>query len=649
MGLTAEGSESTNMASGSLLMVRGASLLSNEPRDAPIVVDGQDWYLSQILGEGTVATVFAASRGRGEPPTHAVKVAEHQLMSAQERAALQEERAIWAEVSRGRHPHIVAFEGHFATDARFCLLLELASEGELFSRVLRMSSLDESQAAMWIDELLSALEHVHALGIVHCDVKPENILLVPREPLPAAKLCDFGSACRVSRAGGGGVGGGAGAVVAGGGGEMPRGTPGYAAPEQSFLLLRGGEAAAAGGGGVEGGGEAGPAGHAGAPDIWSLGVVAYVLLSGTMPFDPTRRSACLQPPRFPRGPGGGWEAVSTDAADFISHMLLLQPSARPSAAAARRHRWFAARAAAATWAVGAEAETTPTDIKAVLMALEKGAAAAPQPLPTPTALRASSQQQQQLRPTLEVLTQWHQPRGLAAGGGGGGSTDGGGRGCVVGASSSEPSPVAPDANDEPPFSPALQLGATAQWHSSSGGGGSGSGSGDARSQMPATLAAAAAAVGTAALPFRRRVGSAADLASLASLDATAPRNSSGSNGGGGGGGGGGGVSGPFSRGRRTHLAEMRRNKSCGELSALGSMALSSPIDKAAHAHAHGRHSGAGGGGGGAGGVAGCLGAAFGAAVARAPATTKLPSPPTPPTQPPTPDPPPLHVSTPLHV
>ena len=138
---------------------------------------------------------------RGGPPTHAVKVAEHQLMSAGERAALEEERAIWAEVSLGRHPHIVALEGHAATEARFCLLLELASEGELFSRVLRMSSLDENQAAIWIDELLSALDHVLARHRPRGRPSPRTSCSC-RATRCLRPSSATGSACRVSRAGG---------------------------------------------------------------------------------------------------------------------------------------------------------------------------------------------------------------------------------------------------------------------------------------------------------------------------------------------------------------------------------------------------------------------------------------------------------------
>ena len=101
------------------------------------------------------------------------------------------------------------------TLARFCLLLELAGE-ELFAVITRMHELRERDTACWISQLLSALEHMHGLQIAHCDVKPENVLLVSTGGggLAATKLSDFGCARRVG-------------VCA-----APQGSRGYAAPEQ---------------------------------------------------------------------------------------------------------------------------------------------------------------------------------------------------------------------------------------------------------------------------------------------------------------------------------------------------------------------------------------------------------------------------------
>ena len=175
-----------------MLLVRGDSLISSEQGD-PVHINGVEWQLGQQLGEGTSSTVYSASYG-DETTTRAVKVTQLQLLGSRERAALDEERALWEQL---RHPHIIALEGHTTTAARHCMLLELARE-ELFSRVTRMAVFEEAEAARWTAQLLSALEYLHSLGWAHCDVKPENILLVESASGPIAKLSDFGSACRVA-------------------------------------------------------------------------------------------------------------------------------------------------------------------------------------------------------------------------------------------------------------------------------------------------------------------------------------------------------------------------------------------------------------------------------------------------------------------
>ena len=202
-----------------LALLRGNSLLSNERQDDPVTFDCEVWQLSTVLGCGTSSTVFAAhNAGWQSKPSRAVKVIMVELMGMSERAELRLEYELWSQL---RHPHVIQMFGSVLTDARFCLLLELAGE-ELFAVITRMDELRERDTARWISQLLSALAHMHGLHIAHCDVKPENVLLVT-EPSGsgggnqlATKLSDFGCARRVGVAGA----------------AAPRGSRGYAAPEQ---------------------------------------------------------------------------------------------------------------------------------------------------------------------------------------------------------------------------------------------------------------------------------------------------------------------------------------------------------------------------------------------------------------------------------
>ena len=119
--------------------------------------------------------------------------------------------------------------------------------------ITRMHELRERDTACWISQLLSALEHMHGLQIAHCDVKPENVLLVSTGGggLAATKLSDFGCARRVG-------------VCA-----APQGSRGYAAPEQ----------------------RAGACVAACSVDLWGLGVLSV----RTRPLEPRQCYPCHAP------------------------------------------------------------------------------------------------------------------------------------------------------------------------------------------------------------------------------------------------------------------------------------------------------------------------------------------------------------------
>ena len=91
--------------------------------------------------------------------------------------------------SRLEHPHIIQMCGHFQDAKRVYLLLEHASGGTLYDLLLEQGTFDERDAARYVKQLCSALIHAHSYGVVHRDVKPENLLLDGKGSL---KLADFG-------------------------------------------------------------------------------------------------------------------------------------------------------------------------------------------------------------------------------------------------------------------------------------------------------------------------------------------------------------------------------------------------------------------------------------------------------------------------
>ena len=164
-----------------------------------------------------------------------------------------EEAQLWQSLSP--HPHIIAAMGSLEISGYFVILLELASGGDLFGRI-QSSDVTEHDACRWAQQILLALDFLHTQhGMIHRDVKPENLLLASPAPDAPLRLTDFGTAKRL--------------VDPARGARTPIGSMAYAAPEQ-VLYLRGEMAVR----------------YGRAADIWAAGVTVYVVLSGTLPFNP---------------------------------------------------------------------------------------------------------------------------------------------------------------------------------------------------------------------------------------------------------------------------------------------------------------------------------------------------------------------------
>uniref|UniRef100_A0A8C7MU95 Serine/threonine-protein kinase n=1 Tax=Oncorhynchus kisutch TaxID=8019 RepID=A0A8C7MU95_ONCKI len=169
---------------------------------------------------------------------------------------------------------------------------------------MRFPTKQESQLRneVAILQILVALRHLHFKNIVHCDLKPENVLLASAEPFPQVKLCDFGFARIIGEK------------------SFRRsvvGTPAYLAPE----VLR-------------------SKGYNRSLDMWSVGVIIYVSLSGTFPFnededinDQIQNAAFMYPPQ-------PWKEISADATDLINNLLQVKMRKRYSVDKSLSHPWL---------------------------------------------------------------------------------------------------------------------------------------------------------------------------------------------------------------------------------------------------------------------------------------------------------------------
>ncbi|OWZ21603.1 Cleavage induced protein [Phytophthora megakarya] len=227
----------------------------------------------------------------------------------------------------GGHNSIVDLRDVYVEGRKLFLVTELARGGELFEHIVAYGSFSESKARDVASEMASALSFLHRHGLVHKDVKPENILLSARvvdhtsgvyrrgnrhESTSLVKLADFGSA------------GPAGMDT----NLEDIGTAAYLPPE---LLTTGVCTSAC--------------------DMWALGCVLYIMLCGSHPFDLDGMSAdSVVEHRIKTEPitfdFSAWGNVSPDAKDLISKLLVKDPALRLTADQMLQHPWMNATAEA---------------------------------------------------------------------------------------------------------------------------------------------------------------------------------------------------------------------------------------------------------------------------------------------------------------
>jgi serine/threonine-protein kinase len=225
------------------------------PHDGTALVRSNDPFLGRTLsaryrlvrrvGSGGMAVVYLARHVMIERMS-AIKILRQDLgMNASYRERfLREARA----VNRINHPNIVEITD-FGEDGGLVFLVMEYVEGESLLGALKQGPFEWARAARIAMQMASALGRAHELGVIHRDMKPENVLLVPRPEGEFVKLTDFGIAKIVD----------APALTFN---EQRFGTPGYIAPE----YVEGGAASARG-------------------DLYGLGVVLYEMLTGKLPFD----------------------------------------------------------------------------------------------------------------------------------------------------------------------------------------------------------------------------------------------------------------------------------------------------------------------------------------------------------------------------
>ncbi|CAG9828949.1 unnamed protein product [Diabrotica balteata] len=256
------------------------------------------------------------------------------------------------------HPNIIQLMEFFEDEEKFYLVFEKINGGQLLRRIQEHKYFSEAAAAEIVREVASALQFMHAKGIAHRDLKPENILCVHRDQLCPVKICDFdlGSGIRFQSS--------VSSPLATPQLLTPVGSAEFMAPEVVEAFI----------------GESETTSYDKRCDLWSLGVIMYILLCGYPPFygkcgrdcgweRGDNCNACqellfqsIQEGRYDF-PEPEWTTISDEARDLISCLLVKNASERISAEKVLQHAWL--QCASDTAAL-----TTPAVIKKNNSALE---------------------------------------------------------------------------------------------------------------------------------------------------------------------------------------------------------------------------------------------------------------------------------------
>ncbi|GMI26681.1 hypothetical protein TrCOL_g4214 [Triparma columacea] len=261
----------------------------------------ENYTFGRTLGKGSFATVKIATC-KADKSKWAVKIIDKHALNDEDKSALQIECDTMMKVD---HNNIVRLKEVYDNKSKFHMILEICAGGELFDRIVEVEHYTENEARHAFSQMTEAVGHCHKLNIVHRDLKPENLLYEGPAPNMNLKLADFGLAQIVT--------------------PMKHlhtacGTPGYVAPE----ILKGKE-------------------YGAEVDMWSLGVILYILICGFPPFYEEHTPELFK--IIKRGeydfPEPYWDDVSEAAKDLIRKLLVVDPKKRYTAAQVFEHPWMA--------------------------------------------------------------------------------------------------------------------------------------------------------------------------------------------------------------------------------------------------------------------------------------------------------------------
>ncbi|GLJ18891.1 hypothetical protein SUGI_0337560 [Cryptomeria japonica] len=256
------------------------------------------YELGRTVGEGNFSKVkFARNVESGE--SVAIKIMDKDTL-LKHKMVKQIKREI-STMKLIKHPNVVLLHEVMASKKRIYIVLEFVMEGELFDKIVHQGRLREDEARKYFQQLINAVDYCHSRGVSHRDLKPENLLL---DSYGNLKVSDFGLSALPQQ------------VREDGLLHTTCGTPNYVAPE--IINDKGYDGATA--------------------DLWSCGVILFVLMAGYLPFDEPNvmalyKKICKADFRYPL-----W--FSSSAKKLISRILDPNPKMRITVSEILKNEWF---------------------------------------------------------------------------------------------------------------------------------------------------------------------------------------------------------------------------------------------------------------------------------------------------------------------